>query len=119
MHRFNKSFLNDLCVSIALKIERKTSITSAESIKEGRKMGRAMAYFRDKRINFLSLEEDALLGSLNSFMFHKGVHVLKSGREYARISRNMAIEIGLFLGRKLEKYLSGINPSSIAHTYRL
>lgn len=101
-----RTFLNDLCVSTALEIAKKTNIPPSESIEEGRKMGKAMAYFRDKRVNFLSQEENKLLEALNSFMSHKGVHVLKSDREYARISRNMAIEIGLFLGKRLQKYLS-------------
>lgn len=103
-----RTFLNELCVSIALEIEKKTNFSASLPIEEGKKMGRAMNYFRDRRIDFLSEEEKVLLSSINSFMSYRGVHVLKSGKEYARISRNMAIEMGLFLMERLQKYIADL-----------
>lgn len=96
-----RSFFNELCVSIAHSVQAKSQKPLASSI--GR-MGEAMAYLRSKDIAFLDESEDAFFTKFNGFLSCKGVHVLKSEREYARIAKNMAIEIGLFLLERLEKH---------------
>jgi hypothetical protein len=67
-------------------------------------MGTARNYLRSKTIDFLTTKEDGLLGALYSFLSDEGVHPLKSRMEYARILRNFAIEEGLFLVEKLDKF---------------
>ncbi len=100
-----RAFLTELCVSIALEIEKTMGIVPKLPVEEDKTMGRSMDYFRDGRVGFLSEEEKQLLASINAFMSKKGVHTLASAREYARIARNIAIEIGLFLIKRLEKYI--------------
>ena len=97
-----RAFLNELCVSIACEIERVTKIKHSEVIK---KMGAALAYFNDKRIKFLSESEFEFLSKFNKFISDRGVHSLKSEKEYARIARNFVVEFGLFLVKRLEKYI--------------
>ena len=69
-------------------------------------MGKAENYFLDKRVKFLTQAEHDLIVKFNGFISSKGVHALQSETEYARISRNLAIELGLFLMEKLRKYLT-------------
>lgn len=97
-----RAFLNELCVSIGRTIEQETSIRHSEAIK---KMGQALAYFNDKRIKFLAEREHEFLIKFNGFISDTGVHSLKSQKEYARIARNFVVEFGLFLVRRLQKYL--------------
>lgn len=96
-----RSFLNELCISVALKVKEISTIQHTEDIAE---MGKAMSYLRRRDIAFLDAEEDSFVTSFNAFLSHKGVHKLTSDKEYARISRNVAIEIGLFLLERLSKY---------------
>ena len=96
-----RTFLNELCISIGLRIEQTTSIKHSEAIK---KMGQALTYFHDTRIKFLTEKEHEFLVKFNSFISDIGVHSLKSQWEYARIARNFVVEFGLFLVRRLQKY---------------
>jgi hypothetical protein len=98
-----RAFLNELCISIGGEILKRKGISPSLEITE---MGRARQYFRDNRVNFLSKEEDNFLGQFNAFISHTGVHALQSEREYARISKNLVIELGLFLVERLKKYLA-------------
>jgi len=98
-----RALLNELCISIALEIQNKRHIQPTLIVDS---MGRARSYFIDKRIKFLSEQEDKFVGEYNAFISDAGVHALQSEREYARISRNLVIEIGLFLVEKLKKYLN-------------
>ena len=98
-----RAFFETLCISIALEIQNKKQITPSESID---KMGKAENYFLDKRVKFLTQAEHDLIVKFNGFISSKGVHALQSETEYARISRNLAIELGLFLMEKLRKYLT-------------
>jgi len=95
-------FLNKLCISIGLTIEEVTGHKHSEVIKE---MGQALTYFNDKRIKFLAESEHKFLITFNGFISDKGVHSLKSQKEYARIARNFVVEFGLFLVRRLQKYI--------------
>jgi hypothetical protein len=97
-----RAFLNELCVSISLTIEQKTSIRHSETIKD---MGQALAYFNNMRIKFLAESEHKFLIMFNGFISNTGVHSLKSQKEHARIARNFVVEFGLFLVRRLQKYL--------------
>lgn len=101
-----RTFLHELCVSIGLKIEKATEIQHSGPIK---KMGNALAYLRDSRIKFLIESEFEFLVKFNGFISDKGVHSLKSEKEYARIARNFVVEFGLFLVKRLEKYLNDLN----------
>lgn len=49
-------------------------------------------------------EEDTFITLFNAFLSHKGVHGLTSDKEYARISKHVAIKTGLFLLERLGKY---------------
>jgi len=98
-----RALLNELCISIGLEIQAKKKIQPSLAIDS---MGRARQYFRDNRVNFLSQGEDDFIGKYNEFISDTGVHVLQSEREYARIAKNLVIELGLFLAEKLKKYLS-------------
>lgn len=98
-----RALLNELCISIGLEIQEKKKIQPTLAIDS---MGRGRQYFRDNRVNFLSQEEDDFIGKYNAFISDTGIHVLQSEREYARIAKNLVIELGLFLVEKLKKYLS-------------
>lgn len=108
-----RAFLTELCASIAGEIKKETQIAPTMPIEGSGKMGKAMDYFRDKRINFLTEIEKDLLAALNSYLSYEGVHALKSERESARISRNMAIEVALFLIKKLNKFSVETSEKSI------
>lgn len=99
-----RTLFERLCVSTALEIEKKIQILSTDPPID--RMGKARAYFRYGKVNFLSQEEDDLIDRLFYFLSDKGSHALESEKEYARISRNLVIELGLFLAEKLKKYLS-------------
>lgn len=96
-----RSFLNELCKSVASRVEEVSTIQHSEDITE---MGKAMSYLRRKDIAFLDAEEDSFVTSFNALLSQKGVHKLTSDKEYARISKNVAIETGLFLLERLSKY---------------
>lgn len=98
-----RALLNELCKSIALEIQNKRQIQPTIPIDS---MGTAEQYFRDNRVNFLTQTELEFIVKYNAFISGAGVHALQSEREYARISRNLVIELGLFLVEKLKKYLS-------------
>jgi len=101
-----RTFFNDLYASIALEIINKTGLKHSEAIEGNKKMGKAMDYLHSGKITFVSQEEHDLIAAFNGFLSYKGVHSLTSEKEYARISKNMAIEIGIFLVQKLKKYLA-------------
>jgi len=94
-----RTFFNDLCISIAIRLENKTQIKHSETINE---QGKAMAYFRKKDVKFLDTPEDKFIISFNGFLSDR-VHSMTSEKEYARISKNVAIETGLFLLERLGK----------------
>ena len=96
-------FLHSLCLDVGSRIKKDKAIEPSEPLTE---MGKAMSYFQDSRVRFLSDKEFDLLRSFNAYLSKEGVHRLQSDREAARISRNMAIGIGLFLVRRLEQFLS-------------
>lgn len=98
-----RALLNELCVSIALEIQEKKQIQPTLPIDS---MGTAEQYFRDRRVNFLTQSEHDFLAKYNAFISDAGVHALQSEREHARISRNLVIELGLFLVERLKKYLT-------------
>ncbi len=96
-----RSFLNELCVSIAKAVGEKSLKKPKVPIS---KMGNAIDYLRSNDIKYFDEQENDLVTTFNSFLSYKGVHSLKSSKEYARIAKNMAVEIGLFLLERLEKY---------------
>lgn len=102
-----RTFFNDLYASIALEIISKTGISPSEAIEGSKKMGKAIDYLHSNKVAFVSQEEHDVIVAFNSFLSYKGVHSLTSEKEYARISKNMAIEIGIFLVQRLKKYLAG------------
>lgn len=97
-----RTLFEKLCISIALEIEKKKKIPPPKVPING--MGVARQYLC--KISFLLKEEDDLIDRLFYFLSDKGAHALQSEKEYSRISRNLVIELGLFLAEKLEKYLS-------------
>jgi len=98
-----RSFLEKLCFSIVSKIgKQKQDLPLGSSVDT---MRNARNYFRNSKINFLTQKEDELLEKLYAFISDpdNGAHALQSEKEYARISRNFVIELGLFLVEKLKK----------------
>lgn len=98
-----RTFLNELCISIAKAVESHIKVAPGSPIID---MGTAISYLVDGKVGFLSEEDMSFVTSFNKFISRKGVHRLKSDLEDARISKNMAIELGLYLIEKLGKYLS-------------
>ena len=99
-----RSFLEEICLSIALKIEHDKSLLF--HLDPAHKMNSILGHLKSKQVNFLTEKEEALISKLYGFFSDVSVHALDSERECARISRNFGIEMGLFLLEKLEKYLS-------------
>lgn len=97
-----RTLFEKLCISIALEIEKKKKIAPLQVPING--MGVARQYLC--KISFLLKEEDNLIDRLYYFLSDKGAHTLQSEKEYSRISRNLVIELGLFLAEKLKKYSS-------------
>ena len=101
-----RTFFEQLVIIIANKIGEEAKGGSIGVIE---KMGRARSYLRERAINFLSESQDELLGSFYKLASDRksGTHSLTSDREHARLIRNMAIEIALFLMKRLDKYFDG------------
>ena len=99
-----RTFIEKLVVSIAVRIEEKSKIPSSEHID---KIGKARNYLKDKRVNFLSQKQDEFLGGFYGLASDEniGAHSLTSNKEHARIIKNQAIELGLFLVKLLDKRL--------------
>jgi hypothetical protein len=97
-----RTFTEKLVISIAEKIQFETKLPSTNGVAS---MGTARQYLRDGRIDFLSQKQDDFLGYFYAFASDDkiGAHSLTSNREHARIIRNTAIEIGLFLVQLLDK----------------
>ncbi len=98
-----RTFIEKLVISVASEIVRNINIQPSEKLNG--KIGRARNYFRSREVQFLSENEDNLLGAIYGFMSYVGTHTLTSDKEYARIARNITIEKALFLVKKLDKYI--------------
>ena len=99
-----RSFLENLCVAVANDITKITRKQPSEPIEENRRMVKARNYFKDNDIKFFTQEGDKLLEACYGFLSQEGTHSLTSKLENARISKNLAIEMGLFIVEKLEKF---------------
>jgi len=98
-----RSFLENLNKEIVPKIENKCGIKFSGNISKAKDV---IDYFGKKDVNFLIEKEQNLCRAVYGLASDVGVHSLVSKREYARISKNIIVELALLILDRLEKYLS-------------
>lgn len=98
-----RSFLENLNKEIIPKIENKCGIKFSGDITKAKDV---VDYFGKKNVLFLVEKEQNLCRAVYNLASHLGVHTLVSEREYARISKNIIVELALLILDRLEKYLS-------------
>jgi len=99
----SRSFLENLDKEIVPKIESKCRIKFSGNITKAKDV---IDYFGKKDVDFLMEKEQNLCRSVYDLASHLGVHSLVSKREYARISKNIIVELALLILDRLEQYLS-------------
>jgi hypothetical protein len=92
-----RSFLENLHSEAIPQIQKKKGIGPPVDDKWGTRL----AYLRVN--DFLSKQEEQLVGGLWAVISDEAVHPLIAKREYARLSRNVVIEYALLFLRKLEQ----------------
>lgn len=97
-----RSFLENLNKEIMPKIENKCGIAFLGNMTKAKDV---IDYFGKRGVDFLVEKEHALCRALYNFASDLGVHPLVSKKEYARISKNIIIELALLVLDRLEKYL--------------
>lgn len=99
----SRSFLENLNKEIVPKIESKCGIKFSGNITKAKDV---IDYFGKKDVDFLMEKEQNLCRDVYGLASDVGVHSLVSKREYARISKNIIVELALLILDRLEKYLS-------------
>jgi len=91
-----RSFLENLQIYASARVAKKSGGAVPKT------WGAATSFLQQKAI--LTKPEEGLATGLYTFISDGAVHPLIAEREYARLSRNVVIEYGLLLLRKLEKF---------------
>ena len=91
-----RSFLENLQTYASARVAKKAGGIVPKT------WGEATSFLRQSAI--LTKPEEGLATGLYTFISDGAVHPLIAEREYARLSRNVVIEYGLLLLRKLEKF---------------
>ena len=100
---YTRSFLENLNKEVIPKIENKCGIKFTGDISKAKEV---IDYFGKKGVDFLIEKEQNLCRDVYGLASDLGVHSLVSKREYARISKNIIVEMALLILDRLEKYLS-------------
>ncbi len=96
-----RSFLDELLTETAEKIASGRGETLAQA-KVGTKYPvQVRQYLQDR--GFFSEQFRTLVDGLYKFMSDQGTHTLGSTKDVARIARNIAIEIGLLITKRLQQ----------------
>jgi flagellar biosynthesis/type III secretory pathway chaperone len=91
-----RSFLENLHIEAGVRVATK----SGGGVPA--KWGATVAFLHQSRV--LTKQEEGFVTGLYTFISDGAVHPLIAEREYARLSRNVVIEYGLLLLRKLDKF---------------
>lgn len=91
-----RSFFEGLVKEMAKKIDIPTRCKLAT-------FGGCRDFFKQRDVALTNDKSDALLNALYGFLSNEGAHALVSRSENVRISKNMVIELSLFLLESLEK----------------
>jgi hypothetical protein len=86
------------------EISDRTSAISGKEISKGKKpgFGRRRQFLQERGL--INTNELHLLKSIYGISSEEGTHSLKSSKEHARICKNIAVEIGLFLLKRLREW---------------
>jgi hypothetical protein len=95
-----RTFMADLLKDVANRIAHSES-TGIPKIEGRGEMGNIRSYLKDKLD--LSDADDRFINSFIDILHAEGGHAFLSEKEYFRLSRNIAIEISLFVLSKYEK----------------
>jgi len=98
----SRSFLENLNIEVVPKIEAKSGVKFAGDYSVATQV---IDYFKRKDIKFLTEKEYAFYKATYDLASTTGVHRLVSRREFARICKNIVIELALLTLQRLEKYL--------------
>lgn len=91
-----RSFLENMQIYASARVAKKSGGAVPKT------WGEATSFLRQSSI--LTKPEEGLATGLYTFISDGAVHPLIAEREYARLSRNVVIEYGLLLLRKLDKF---------------
>jgi hypothetical protein len=101
-----RSFLEQLHAQACAAIAAGTT-----PVTEYNKWGLTVAFLRKRE--YLSSQEEKLVGGIHAIMSEYGVHPLIAEREYVRLLRNMVIEYGLLFMSILDKRGIKISASNV------